>query len=145
MAITGLSKIETTEYISENDPCKSEAEGATVFLIGAVDKELIGGLRDELQHIESVGDKQIIKLNTSAVFTKACKVGLKGWRNFKDKDGKDIPFRLVDGFIYSKEVKVLSPESINGLPFDLIMELGRVIVEKNSKLDATLLKNSQTQ
>lgn len=145
MAITGLSKIETSEYISESDPCKTEQEGATVFLIGAVDKETIGGLRDELQHLETVGEKQIVKLNTSAVFTKACKVGLKGWRNFKDKDGKDIPFRLVDGFMYNKETKVLAPESINGLPFDLIMELGRAIVEKNSKLDSKLLKNSETQ
>lgn len=145
MAITGLSKIETSEYISEGDPCKTEQEGATVFLIGAVDKETIGGLRDELQHLETIGEKQIVKLNTSAVFTKACKVGLKGWRNFKDADGKDIPFKLVDGFMYNKEMKVLSPESINGLPFDLIMELGRAIVEKNSKLDSKLLKNSQTQ
>lgn len=145
MAITGLSKIETSEYICEGDPCKTEKEGATVFLIGAVDKEIIGALRDELQHIETVGDRQIIKLNTSEVFTKACKVGLKGWRNFKDKEGRDIPFRLVDGFMYTREMKVLSPESLNGLPFDLIMELGRAIVEKNSKLDSELLKNSETQ
>ena len=145
MAITGLSKIETSEYICENDPCKNEAEGATVFLLGAVDKEVIGSLRDELQHIETVGDHQIIKLNTSSVFTKACKVGLRGWRNFKDSTGKDIPFRVVDGFVCGKEAKVLSQESLGSLPFDLIIELGRAIVEKNSKLDSKLLKNLQTQ
>lgn len=145
MAITGLSKIETSEYISENDPCKTEQEGATVFLIGAVDKETIGALKDNAQAMELVDGKQQMVVNTSATMIKACRAGLRGWRNFKDENGKDIIFKLEDGYLFDKSMKLVSKETIDKMPFDLVIELGRAIVDKNSKLDATLLKNSQTQ
>lgn len=141
MAITGLSKQETTEYISEKDPCKSEAEGATVFMIGAVDKETIGALKDGAQILESVDGTQRIVLNTSATMVKACRVGLRGWRNFKDAQGKDIPFKTEEGYLFGKPVRLVTEETMSLLPYDLIMELGRVIVDKNSKMDATISKN----
>jgi len=40
---------------------------------------------------------------------------------------------------------LVSKETIDKMPFDLVIELGRAIVDKNSRLDATLLKNSQAQ
>lgn len=145
MAITGLSKVETTEYISEKDPCKNEAEGASVFLIGAIDKELVGALRDSAQTMELVEGKQTMVLNTSSMYIKACRAGLKGWRNFKDESGKDIMFKVEDGYLFDKALKLVSKETMDKIPFDLAIELGRAIVDKNTKMDATLLKNSQTQ
>jgi len=145
MAITGLSKIETSEYISEKDPCKTEQEGATVFLIGAIDKETLGALRDSAQAMEMVEGKQQLIMNTSAMFVKACRAGLRGWRNFKDETGKDIIFKSEDGYLFEKQLKLVSKETIDKMPFDLVIELGRAIVDKNSRLDATLLKNSQAQ
>ena len=141
MAITGLSKQETSEYISEKDPCKSEAEGATVFIIGAVDKETIGALKDGAQILETSDGVQRIVLNTSATMVKACRVGLRGWRNFKDAQGKDIPFKTVEDYMFSKAVRLVSDDTIAAMPYDLIMELGRVIVDRNSKMDSTLSKN----
>jgi len=145
MAITGLSKIETTEYISEKDPCKTEAEGATVFLLGAIDKELVGALRDNAQTMDLTDGKQSMVLNTSAMMVKACRAGLRGWRNFKDDSGKDIMFKLEEGYLFGKPLKLVSEETIAKMPFDLVIELGRAIVDKNSRMDATLLKNLQTQ
>ena len=141
MAITGLSKQETTEYISEKDPCKNEAEGATVFLIGAVDKETIGALKDSAQILEQVDGSQRIILNTSATMTRACRVGLRGWRNFKDANGKDIPFRTEEDYLFGKSRKLVTEDAIACLPYDLIMELGRVIVDKNSRMDDVISKN----
>ena len=145
MAITGLSKIETSEYISEADSCATEADGATVFLLGAVDKETLGALRDNAQTIEFVDGKQSMVMNNAAMMVRACRIGLRGWRNFKDIEGKDIPFRVEDGVLFGKEMKLVSQETIDKMPFDLVIELGRAIVAKNSKLDSKLLKNSQTQ
>lgn len=141
MAITGLSKLENTDYISEKDPCKTEAEGATVFVLGALDKETLGALRDSMQTLEMSEGKNRVVMNTSAVFVKACRVGLRGWRNFKDADGKDIPFKTEDDYLFGKSCKLLTQETVGKFPMDLLMELGQAIVEKNSKLDSKLLKN----
>ena len=136
-----MSKVETTDYISEKDPCKSEAEGATVFMLGAVDKEIIGALRDSMQSLEMADGKQKVVMNTSATLVKACRIGLKGWRNFKDSEGKDIPFKLEEGYPFGKALKIVSKETMDKIPLDLAIELGQAIVDKNSKMDAVLLKN----
>ena len=141
MAITGMSKVETVDFISEKDPCKSESEGATVFILGAVDKEIIGALRDSMQSLEMTDGKQKVVMNTSATLVKACRIGLKGWRNFKDAEGKDIPFKLEEGYPFGKSMKIVSKETMEKLPLDLAIELGQAIVDKNSKMDAVLLKN----
>lgn len=141
MAITGLNKLETVDYISEKDPCKSEAEGATVFVLGSVDKEIIGAIKDSMQSLEMVDGKQKIVMNTSASYIKACRVGLRGWRNFKDSEGKDIPFKLEEGYPFGKAMKIVSKETMEKIPLDLAIELGQAIVDKNSKMDANLLKN----
>ena len=141
MAITGLSKLETVDYIASKDPCKTEAEGATVFVLGTLDKETVGALRDSMQSLEMADGKQKIVMNTSATMVKACRMGLKGWRNFKDSEGKDIPFKTEEEYMFGKSFKVVSKETMDKIPLDLIIELGQAIVDKNSKMDAVLLKN----
>lgn len=145
MAITGLSKLETSEYISEKDPCENEEKGATIFILGVLDKETLGALKDSAQTMELVEGKQSMVLNTSSMLVKACRAGLKGWRNFKDETGKDIMFKLEEGYLFDKPLKLVSKDTIDKMPFDLVIELGRAIVDKNSRLDAKLLKNSETQ
>lgn len=141
MAITGLSKLENTEYISEKDPCKTEAEGATVFILGAIDKETLGALRDNMQILEMAEGKNRVVMNTTSVYVKACRIGLRGWRNFKDANGKDIPYKTEEDTLFGKGYRVITQDIIGMFPMDLLIELGQAIVEKNSRMDPKLLKN----
>ena len=48
-----------------------------------------------MQILEMAEGKNRVVMNTTSVYVKACRIGLRGWRNFKDANGKDIPYKPV--------------------------------------------------
>jgi hypothetical protein len=66
--------------------------------------------------------------------------GLRGWSNFKDDKGVDIPFKPVKRTHGSKSYTVADPELVKLIPAVVITELASEI-RKANELDPTEEKN----
>ena len=69
----------------------------------------------------------------------ALTAGLRGWDNFRDENGLDVPFsretrrrRNVAGVDVADPV---SEASLNAIPSDLLLELARAVLEVNQLKD----------
>ena len=131
MAITGISLNETEKYISPSDSAQSEAEGATVFTLGSLDAGIRAELGDELFAFET-GEKQTIKSNRNKVALKAVRFGLRGFSNYKDSKGNDIPFKTVKTIVNGKEYQTVSDETLDRMHPAHVAELGTEILKRNS-------------
>jgi hypothetical protein len=141
MPITGVSLTETTEYVSQHDSVKTKEEGATVFVLGAIDADIRLKLTDSLVTMVHNGAGGMgIQTNRNTVNLSAVRYGLKGWSNLKDKTGKDIAIKFDKEAHGQKLYDVVAQESLNALPNHIIKELGMKILEVNS-VNATLEGN----
>lgn len=141
MSIIGISKFETSDYISSGDPARSEAEGATIFILGSLDVDSRAQIQDNTVSYEAdESGKMNMRLAPAARMLMAVRLGLRGWRNFKDENGNDILFETVDRVINGKLSKVVSDKALGHLPSSLIIELGNQIIEKNT-LNGDITKN----
>lgn len=150
MAIKGLRKSATFQYVSRNDPNRSKdgspLEGATIFTIGTLDGYEHAEVKDLqtearlVQHRTETGELRSA-VDTKMVIYKgalmACRYGLKGWINFMDDDGKPIPYTTSKVTVGNREVDVLSEDALAQIPPDLAMELMQEITSRNlpSKVD----------
>lgn len=92
MAIRGLTLSSTFEYQSDADPDKG-TPNATVFVLGPLDVFVSTHLFDGAME---VGPDQQVQFRSNAANLDAVRFGLKGWRNFKNEDGSDIPFETTE-------------------------------------------------
>lgn len=144
MAILGISTFENQEYISEKDPAKTKEEGATVFILGSLDVDIKAKLTDRSFSMEVGSGDQKINSQNNTVALDAVRFGLRGWENFKDKDGKAIPFKSEETLIGGRMYSVVSQKTLNSLPIDLIVELGNKIMRVNT-VSEQVEKNSKTE
>lgn len=132
MALIGLSPVEEQDYTSHRDPNAGDPTQATVFRIGTLDTNTSLRLRDTMTTMESGNTGTRIQINRGTYELDIVRYGLRGWRNFKDKNNHDIEFKTVirqnNGITYN----VVADECINRLPQWLITELANAIVELNS-------------
>lgn len=157
MALIGLSKFETFQYISVSDGSRvyypeghemenqlneeaSIENGATVFLLGALSVEERAYIIDRTGVVqefdEQTGQTRLIhRAGTRNV--EACRFGIRGWSNFPDKDGNDIPFKTINRSLNGVDRAVPSPESMGALTVALITEIGTVILERNALTETT--------
>lgn len=66
--------------------------------------------------------------------------GLKGFKNFKDKDGNDIPFKTVKNTVGNTDYQVASDETLKYIPRPAIAELAKEIDNLN-KISVAERKN----
>lgn len=143
MALYGVSLMETQDYVSTHDSNKTEAEGATVFVLGTLDLGMRMKLLDNAFDMVQGGEGPArININRNTVNMDAVKYGLKGWRNFRDRSGeKEIPFTTETETLGGKPYTVVSKECMNLLPTNVLLELGQKIMDINS-VDAGFAGNS---
>ena len=135
MALIAINPEHVFEYSLEQD----KSEDKTIFILGVIDS-LTRAYIDDVNSIKSEDGT----VSDSAVHNKYIqfvKFGLRGWRNLKDKDGKEIEFKTVEQtFSRLGKRTVVSDESIKALDLLWIIELGLHIVAHN-KLSRDEIKN----
>lgn len=132
MAIVALNLASTWEFVSELDPAKGTEE-ATRFRLGALDARVMAHIRDLATSVTArsveAGD---VRINMASMLFAAAQFGLRGWTNLRDSAGNDVPFRTVDRVVGGKTYKVVAPELLELLPFDVVQEIGQAVLDGNS-------------
>lgn len=156
MALIGISKFETEDYVSKLDPSRvvfpedhpskageldatsSESNGATVFVLGALDIEERAFITDKT----SIAQEDNQEGGTRLVFRPgsrnlwSVRLGLKAWRNFQDENSHGIKINFTTYILNGVEKKIVANDSLAQLGLALITELGEQILEKNNFLQA---------
>ena len=142
MAIAALNTAATEEYISVYDPLYvKEGEPnpqATRFTLQALDSykdahvkslsvsytmEVPEGVDKEKLTPKELTQYMRRKTDFFAVTHETVRLCLKGWVNFKDTAGNEIPFKTVQENIKGRMYQVVAPELIARLPQEIIEEL----------------------
>ncbi len=133
MAVVGLSIGGTREFVAASD----KGPDKTIWVLGTLDAYTWAYLNDnlaefevEISEDETVVPKTRMKIHASAI--EACRYGLRGWKNFKDEKGGEIPFetekiQLTDGRVY----QVVKSGVLGRIPIDVIMEISNKLREVN--------------
>lgn len=120
--ITGLNLSETKDYTSQYD----KNEPKTIWKIGVLDSEIFDLIGE---------DKNPLRIMSDAV-----RFGLRGFENFKDKDGNIIKFDTISRSVGIKNYNVVADSIMRILPPQIKTELGTEIL-KISKLNEEETKN----
>lgn len=86
------------DYVCKPERGLSSSE-QTVFKVKYLTVNQTAELRDEIYTVKGVGKARSEKLQTGTVDMKTLKLGLVGWANFKDEEGKEVVFdknKIVD-------------------------------------------------
>jgi len=136
MALIGINPDEIIEYISEHD---KDGTNPTVFQIGVVDALTIAKIEDGLTVFtidpKNPESKTDTKLSTGKRETELVRAGLKGWKNFKDKNGNDLPFETIKQRATGKTVEVPNDTTLGRIPVVVFKELANVIYNQNKLSD----------
>lgn len=127
--LTGLSKVESYEYVSKLDKADRD-EDKTYFKLGALDVNVRTMIGDNAISYRDSGETFVPHNASRAV--EAVRYGLRGWRNFRDKDKRDLPFNVVTRIVAGVAYEVPDDTTIGCLPPWLLSELGDEIWRKNT-------------
>lgn len=132
MSLTAIDLGETLDYTSQFD---TDKESPTIFKIGVLDSLIMSKISDSLTvyevDMENPDKNPATRFNYSQRQIEVVRFGLKGWENFKDKQGKDVQFRTKSLNYAGKNYEVVSDQSLSCLAFMLIQELAEVIFKQN--------------
>ena len=131
MALIGLSVAGTDSFQSSLDPAKGTPE-ATVFTLGTLDVFITAHIIDRAMQFSGQGEDTKIEFRNNQQNIDAVRFGLKGWANFKDAAGNDIPFKTLKRNVHGRDYTVVSDDSLNALPLELIEELAGELRKKNT-------------
>lgn len=141
MAVVGLTLDETKEYICADDPGNPEGLMAdeeigaqpTVFILGALSSRVMTKLRDQSTKF-NMEPGQELKANfaPNEAAWERVRMGLKGWKNFVDGQGKEIPFKTEEISVTGKPYTVVALETMDRIPLSVIQELSMAIDEFNT-------------
>jgi hypothetical protein len=139
--IKGISLGETETFISKYDTDGNP----TKWKIGIIDSASMAEIQDMITIFEydRQGDANAPaknKLCVNQVNLEAVRYGLKGFENFYDNKNSHVEFKTEKRILAGKSIDVVSNEIIRMIPFEILMEIGRVILEKN-KVTAEEVKN----
>jgi len=124
--ITGIDVRLSQKYISKYDT----SEPKTTWHLGVLSVHIFAYL----------GEKMLDSAKSMESMIDIVSFGLKGFENFKDKDGKDVEFTTKNTNICGKAYQVVSDNIISIIPVDIIVELGSKILEI-TKLSESQIKN----
>jgi len=112
MAIALTTK-SVTEYVLERERSLPKEE-QTVWLL----RPLSLAFRLQISELDGKSD------GWQRAISSCLRGSLAGWRNFKDADGKDVPFATESAEVLGLRVPVASPESLLAIPSEDALELG---------------------
>lgn len=143
MPIIGISLSAEREYQSRFDPAKDTPE-ATVFSLGTLDSRVFGKLRDMATTIQvdpsRPEDEVSTTVNLNEINYATVQFGLKGWRNFRDATGNDIPFKTTRRAVGGSTYHVVDNDTLKRLPAAVISELADEI-RRDNELTESAAKN----
>ncbi|MFO1157275.1 MAG: hypothetical protein U1E60_00395 [Reyranellaceae bacterium] len=128
MAIKALTLSSVKLIESESDPAKGTAD-ATRFTIGAIDAFVSAYVFDRtLTFTETdAGGIATAQVKMSEANLEAVRFGLRGWENFKDQSGNDVPFTTSDRIVMGKKYVAVADDCLALLNQDLVRELAAAI------------------
>ena len=140
MSIMALKMGAVRKYVSQFDTAKDEKNGEpTVWLIGTLDGRITGRIRDKATTLtvntKSINDEVETNINTNEMHFEACLYGLRGWENFKDEKGNDIPFKTKKMLHGGQQYQVVDVELLRSVPQIVLAELGMEIMKENMMSD----------
>lgn len=136
--LKALSTSETWTFESEHDPDKG-TPNATRFTLGVLDVFIRARIFDGSTTINEEG---LLSLKHTQMNLESVKFGLRGWENFKDEKGNDIPFETVTQIVNGRKYEVVTDECLGRLNLPVISEIGQAIRDGNS-LAEDVVKNSE--
>ncbi len=153
MAIVGLSIGSYRKYQSTLDPDKGTPK-ATVWLLGSLSVRDRARLLDNLTSYavsfrkanlspDEVADEDIVsRIPMNQMMVDTFRIGVKGWENFLDENGKEIPYATEKTKICGKEYDLVKMELVDRVPFDIVRELHNEIMSDNAVAEEEV-KNSK--
>lgn len=140
MALKGLSLAAQFKFVSKYDT----GDDPTVFEYGALDSRIAAMLRDKGTTITvnpaAMEDEVDSQINANKVNFDAVVYGCRGWSNFKDEAGNDIPFRTLKRNHGGVSYTVADPAVVMLIPNAVIQEFGQKIMADND-MSADDVKN----
>jgi hypothetical protein len=138
--ITGIDISETFDYISPSD----KSEPKTVFKVGVIPTIVMASIRDQsrivMVDLQTMDGKTPVRTNIAEMQLNYVRHGLKGWSNLKDKRGNVLTFTTKKTTLAGREIDIVSDESLNQIPDDIIQELSEKIRDLNT-LSSEEIKN----
>lgn len=136
MSFVAVCSGEVRNYESPNDP---DPKSPTKFKLGVIEHRVrlyIDDLTTEFE-ISSKNPKDSAKatMRVSLRGYNLVRFGLKGFENFKDKNGEDIGFSEDRIPVDGKSYTVVSEKVMTLLPYALISELAQQLDKQNTMSD----------
>jgi hypothetical protein len=128
MAIVGLSSASTRKVELSSDPAKGTPE-ATRFIIGSLSAREMAGIKDKSSKFDSKGN---FSNEGNKAALEVVRLGLKGWENFLDADGKEIAFLTEEVSNINKKTTVAAYASLDRLSFTDLLEIHNHIAGLNT-------------
>lgn len=128
------------DYTLERD----RGENPTVFELGVMDGVLGPYLIDKYSQVsQTKGESQVVTMKGGSYMLDVVRFGLKGWRNFVDKEGKPVPFKRSQMNIPNIGNRwVVDEQCLRALEAEWITELANEIHGDNTVSEADA-KNSK--
>lgn len=139
MALIAISVDDHEQYVSIYDPARKEVpvldekgektgevkididmETATIFELAPLDVRMNARINDSTMQVTQMSG---VSMQLNAANVEIVKHGLKGWKNFTDKDGKAVPFLTEKLPVGSTTYTVVSDQSLTRLGTQLLKEL----------------------
>lgn len=133
MAVKALNITDTKEFISKHDDARTEADGATVWVIGALDSATMGRIRDSSTVVSMGGDDaEDGRFETAVAMNRmnaeAVAAGLRGFRNFLDPVTSDaVTYKTVERDFPGGKRRVVHPDVMRVIPLDVIADLAAAV------------------
>lgn len=144
MALIAVSMDDRDLYVSKSDPArqkiiieatedvpatveeKIDMENATVFELSPLDVRTFARIKDSTMQMSQFSG---VSVNVNAANLETVRHGLKGWRNFVDAEGKDVPFFTEKVPQGSRTLHLPTDQTLSMLGFELVKELAERIKE----------------
>lgn len=122
--IFAVSPNQTFEYILEED---RKSDEPTVFTLRTLTARELCKIEDKVTRLSQNPDNKdevTISLYSGTQSLEAILAGLRGWKNFKNVNGEDVPFK-------ADKKGVPKEETLDLLPSDARSELSGVILARS--------------
>jgi hypothetical protein len=119
----------------------NEVAEKITWLIGILPSSIYkAASRLKVKPLSTDAQKVEIVSGADEMITNLVQVGLKGFKNFNDADGKPIEFRTVKGNIGGEQLDIVDPAILNVIPWEHQIDIGNQVRLANS-VGATNQKN----
>ncbi len=123
---------DTTKVVESQFDDNRGSENAVKFTVGPISTRLMAIIKDQATKVIDDGSGGgALQMNPNLAAYNLVRVGLKGWTGFNDKDGKPVSPKFEKSVMGGKTVDVLSEESMDMLPLEVVRELGDAISDFN--------------